>query len=294
MRLLVFGKGGQVSKALMAVTQAEGIAARFLGQDEADLTDPETCARRIAEADVTAVINAAAYTAVDAAETDREVAHLVNAAAPGAMARAAAAKGVPFVHISTDYVFDGAGTRAWTEDDPTGPLGYYGQSKLDGEREVLAAGGQGVILRTAWVYDGEAKNFVTAMLGLAAGRDVLKVVDDQRGSPTPARAVAEACLAVARAFEEGRGTAGLFHFAGQPPVARNAFAEAILAATPNPPRIEPVSSDAFPTPAERPANSVLDCTRIGAVYGIAQPDWRPDVAAIAAAYSPKTAPEDKA
>ena len=284
MRLLVFGKTGQVARALAEATAEAGIDARFLGREEADLTDPAACARLIAEADADAVINAAAYTAVDAAETDRETAHLVNAAAPGAMARAATEKGVPFLHISTDYVFDGAGTQAFREDDPTAPLGYYGQSKLDGEREVLAAGGEAVILRVAWVYDGTAKNFVTAMLTLGAARDVLSVVDDQQGSPTPARAVADALIHIARAFEAGQGVPGLFHYAGSPAVARNDFAAAILAGTPNPPRIDPVPSSAFPTPAKRPANSVLDCTRIAEVYGLAQPDWRPDVARIAAAW----------
>ena len=284
MRLLVFGKSGQVARALASACAEGSIEARFLGRDEADLTDPAACARAIAEADADAVINAAAYTAVDAAETDRETAHQVNAAAPGAMAKAAAEKGVPFLHISTDYVFDGTGTRAFREDDPTGPLGVYGQTKLDGERAVLAAGGDAVILRVAWVYDGEAKNFVTAMLTLGASRDVLSVVDDQQGSPTPARAVADALLHIARAFEAGQGAPGLFHYAGAPAVARNDFAAAILAGTPKPPRIDPVPSSAFPTPAARPANSVLDCTRIAEAYGLAQPDWRPDVARIAAGW----------
>ncbi len=290
MRLLVFGKTGQVARALAAACAAEGIEAQVLGRDAADLTDPDACARAIAAAEVDAVINAAAYTAVDAAETDRETANLVNAAAPGAMAAAAAAKGVPFLHISTDYVFDGSGTRGWREDDPVAPLGYYGQSKLDGERAVRDAGGDAVILRVAWVYDGAAKNFVTAMLNLGATRDVLSVVDDQRGSPTPARAVAEALLHIARAFEAGQGVPGLFHYAGAPAVARDDFARAILAGTPNPPRIDPVSSDTFPTPAERPANSVLDCSRIAEAYGLAQPDWRPDVARIAAGWRAEGAP----
>ena len=282
MRLLVFGKTGQVARALARACAEAGIAAHFLGRDEADLTDPAACARAVEEADIDVVVNAAAYTAVDAAETDRETASLVNAAAPGAMARAAADKGVPFLHISTDYVFDGSGEAAFREDDPVGPLGHYGQSKLDGEHAVLAAGGDAVILRVAWVYDGAAKNFVTAMLTLGATRDVLNVVNDQRGSPTPARAVAEALIAVARAFEEGRGVPGLYHFAGAPAVARNDFAAAILGHTPKPPKIEPVGSDAFPTPARRPTNSVLDCTKIAETYGISQPDWRPDVARIAA------------
>ncbi|HCQ63991.1 MAG TPA: dTDP-4-dehydrorhamnose reductase [Rhodobacteraceae bacterium] len=290
MRLLVFGKTGQVARALAEACTEAGIDARFLGRDAADLTDPASCARTIAGSQVDAVINAAAYTAVDAAETDRETANLVNAAAPGAMATAAAAKGVPFLHISTDYVFDGSGTRAFREDDPVAPLGYYGQSKLDGERAVRDAGGETVILRVAWVYDGTAKNFVTAMLTLGATRDVLSVVDDQRGSPTPARAVADALLHIARAYEAGQGVPGLFHYAGAPAVARNDFAREILAGTANPPRIDPVSSDAFPTPAARPANSVLDCTRIAAAYGLAQPDWRPDVARIAAGWRAEGAP----
>ena len=284
MRVLVFGATGQVGNALAARAARHGVAVTALGRAEADLRAPGACALLVADAEADAVINAAAYTAVDAAETDRETAHLVNAAAPGAMARAATEKGVPFLHISTDYVFDGAGTQAFREDDPTAPLGYYGQSKLDGEREVLAAGGEAVILRVAWVYDGTAKNFVTAMLNLGVTRDVLNVVDDQQGSPTPARAVADALIHIARAFEAGQGVPGLFHYAGSPAVARNDFAAAILAGTPNPPRIDPVPSSAFPTPAKRPANSVLDCTRIAEVYGLAQPDWRPDVARIAAAW----------
>ncbi|MEL7451730.1 MAG: sugar nucleotide-binding protein, partial [Pseudomonadota bacterium] len=175
-----------------------------------------------------AVINAAAYTAVDRAEEDEAHATLINGEAPGAMARAAAAKGVPFLHISTDYVFDGAKDGAWSEDDPTAPLGAYGRSKLKGEEAVRAAGGGPVILRTAWVFSAHGSNFVKTMLRLARAqaakrsrtqdfdRDRLAVVDDQWGGPTPAADIAAALVAIARAFRAGRGVSGTFHFAGQP------------------------------------------------------------------------------
>ncbi|MFM2357021.1 MAG: hypothetical protein RLZZ528_2757, partial [Pseudomonadota bacterium] len=237
------------------------------------------CAAAIATSDADIVINAAAYTAVDQAETDTVAAQTVNAEAPGAMARAAAERGIPFLHISTDYVFAGSGDRPWREDDPTVPLGVYGQTKLDGERLVAAAGGPHVILRTAWVFSAHGKNFVKTMLRLAENRDTLGVVADQHGGPTSAAAIAGALATIAAAFRAGRGQSGIFHFAGAPSVTWADFAEAVFATAdlPRTPVVNRITTADFPTPARRPANSRLDCTRIRAVYGIDQPDWRADL-----------------
>jgi dTDP-4-dehydrorhamnose reductase len=281
MRLLVFGRSGQVATELARAAAAQGLALTALGRAEADLADPEACARAVAETQADAVINAAAHTAVDRAEAEPELARAVNAAAPGAMARAAAARGLPFLHVSTDYVFDGTPGRPWREDDPTGPLGVYGASKLAGERAIAAAGGPHVILRTAWVFSAHGANFVKTMLRLGAERDTLRVVDDQRGGPTPAADIAAALIVVARAFAEGRGVPGIFHYAGAPAVSWAGFAEAIFAARGGPaPRIERIASADYPTPARRPLNSVLDCSRIDRAYGLAQPDWRPGLARV--------------
>lgn len=287
MRLLVFGETGQVARELARLGPARGHAVTSLGRDRADLADPEACAAAVAAAEADAVINAAAYTAVDRAESEPELARKVNAAAPGAMARACAARALPFLHVSTDYVFDGAPGRAWREDDPTGPLGVYGATKLAGEAEVTAAGGPHVILRTAWVFSAHGANFVKTMLRLGAERDALRVVDDQIGGPTPARAIAAALLDVAEAFAAGRGQSGVFHFAGAPATSWAGFASEIFARSAarggRAPAITPIASSEYPTPARRPLNSVLDCAKIAAAYGVPQPDWREELEAVLAA-----------
>lgn len=275
MKSLVFGTTGQVGIEL-ARRAPGGVTVEALGRDRADLTDPAICAAAIAATDADIVINAAAYTAVDQAESDRETAHRVNAEAPGAMARAAAARGLPFLHVSTDYVFDGSGTRPWAEDDPVAPLGVYGETKLAGERAVAEAGGAHVILRTAWVFSAHGRNFVKTMLRAGAERDELSVVDDQRGGPTAAADIADALWTVAAAFQDGKGQSGTYHFAGAPSVSWAGFAEAIFACSslPRKPAIKRIPASDYPTPAKRPANSTLDCSRIRAAYGIDQPDWR--------------------
>ncbi len=281
MKALVFGTTGQLGIEL-ARTAPRGTLLLAFGREAADLTHPAACAALVASTDADVVINAAAYTAVDAAETDRKTAHLVNAAAPGAMARAAAERGLPFLHVSTDYVFDGSGTRAWREDDPTGPLGVYGATKLAGEGLIAAAGGPHVILRTSWVFSAHGRNFVKTMLRLGAERETLSVVDDQKGGPTAASDIAGALWTVARAFAEGRGQSGVFHYAGAPAVTWADFAEAVFAASalPRKPKVTRIATADYPTPARRPANSVLDCARIGAAYGIGQPDWRASLARV--------------
>ena len=283
LRLLVFGRTGQVATELMRLA-GPNLLMTALGRDEADLADPEACAAAVRGAEADAVVNAAAYTAVDRAEAEEDLATVINGAAPGAMARAAAARGLPFLHISTDYVFDGRKDGAWTEDDPPAPLGAYGRSKLAGERAVGQAGGPHVILRTAWVHAGHGQNFVRTMLRVGAARDRLTVVDDQRGGPTAAADIAAALVTVAHAFAAGRGVSGIFHYSGAPAVTWCGFAREIFARADwlRTPEIVPIRTADWPTPAARPKNSVLDCTRIRDAYDIGQPDWRESLGPILA------------
>ena len=274
MKVLVFGKIGQVARALIASGPDHDVEIIPLGREVADLNDPQACADHIARSDADAVINAAAWTAGDAAETEEDAALIVNATAPGAMARACAAKKIPFVHISTDYVFDGSDGPAWLPDDPTQPLSAYGRTILEGEQQVMAAGGVAVILRTAWVFDGEGKNFVTTMLRLAETRDTLSVVADQTGGPTPAAAIADACLTVARRLVAGTGKAGIYHFTGAPDVTWAGFARAIFASAGQDVTVQDITTAEYPTPAKRPANSRLNCASREADYSIARPDWQ--------------------
>ncbi|MEL6476620.1 MAG: dTDP-4-dehydrorhamnose reductase [Pseudomonadota bacterium] len=270
MKILMFGKTGQVATEILR--RAEGVEA--LGRDQADLTDPEACRAAVAATDADVILNAAAYTAVDNAEDDEATAQKVNAEAPTAMAEAASARGLPFLHISTDYVFDGAGSEPWAEDAPTAPLGAYGRTKLAGERGVTAAAGPHVILRTAWVHAAHGGNFLRTMLRLA-DRERLTIVADQHGGPTAAGDIAEALLTIARAFHAGNGASGIYHFCGAPAVSWHGFATEIFAMSKGPsPDCVAIPSSDYPTKAARPGNSVLDCGKIARDYGIAQPDWR--------------------
>ncbi|MFT4012834.1 MAG: dTDP-4-dehydrorhamnose reductase [Paracoccus sp. (in: a-proteobacteria)] len=274
--LLVFGRTGQVARELARLAPE----ARFLGRDSADLSDPAACARVLTAARPAAVINAAAHTAVDRAESEPDLAHAVNAAAPAAMARAAASLGVPFLHISTDYVFDGSGDAPWREGDPTGPLGVYGASKLAGERGIAAAGGQWAVLRTSWVFSAHGANFVKTMLRLGAEREELGVVADQHGGPTPARDIAGACLAMIAAMRSDPTQGGIYHFAGAPDCTWADFARAIMAQAGLACRVRGIATSDYPTPARRPGNSRLDCGAIQRDFGIARPDWRAGLAQV--------------
>lgn len=288
MRAIIFGQTGQVALALQRQAAAQGVAVTSLDRTQADLADPDACAAVLAglidTADV--VINAAAYTAVDKAETEVDAAFAVNALAPVAMAQVAAAAGVPFLHISTDYVFDGSGVDPWVVDAPTGPLGVYGASKLAGEQGVRAAGGVHAILRTSWVFSADGANFVKTMLRLGATRDRLTVVADQVGGPTPAADIADALLRMAQALHQGRGQTGTYHFAGSPDVSWAAFAREIFAQSGKSVDVMGIPTADYPTPARRPANSRLDCSTLQQVFGIARPDWRQGLAAVLAALRP--------
>lgn len=284
MRVLVFGQTGQVALALQRQAARQGVALVALGRAEADLADPAPCAAvlaaRIDAVDV--VINAAAYTAVDKAETDADTAFAVNALAPAALAQVAASAGKPLLHISTDYVFDGSGERPWQVDDPTEPLGVYGASKLAGELGVRAAGGVHAILRTSWVFSADGANFVKTMLRLGASRDRLTVVADQVGGPTPAADIAGALLRMAEDMHRGRGRTGTYHIAGSPDVSWADFAREIFAQSGMAVAVEGIPTTAYPTPARRPANSRLDCAALQQVFGIDRPDWQQGLADVLA------------
>ena len=248
--------------------------AVFLSRSDADLRAPDRCAEAIAACDAEVVINAAAYTAVDQAETDEDLAMLVNGLAPAAMARAAAARGLPFLHISTDYVFDGSGTRPWQPDADTGPLGSYGRTKLAGEHGIHAAGGRFAILRTSWVFSAHGTNFVKTMLRLGKTRDSLSVVADQIGGPTAAGDIAAALIEMGRLLSLGLGAPGTYHFAGTPDVSWAAFAREIFHQAGLKTQVMDIPSAAYPTPAQRPQNSRLDCSTLETVFGVSRPDWR--------------------
>ena len=269
--ILVFGKTGQVAQELSYFT-----GVKCLGRDSADLTEPASCAAAIEREDTRAVINAAAYTSVDLAENDADIAHVVNAVAPEEMAKACARARIPFIHISTDYVFDGSGDEPWHETDTTSPLGVYGRTKRLGEINILNSNPRAVILRTSWVFSKHGNNFVKTMLRLGTTRDSLSVVADQVGGPTPATAIAHACYKIATQLAaEGiyADKVGIYHFAGSPHTTWADFARTIFEIANISVRVEDVTSSKYPTVAQRPLNSRLDCTRILRDYGIQQPGW---------------------
>ena len=269
MTILVFGKTGQVATELRK--HADIVA---LGRSDADLSVPHACAAAIRARAPRAVINAAAHTAVDRAEDEEALARLINAEAPAAMANACAALDIPFVHISTDYVFAGIGPAASAPGDAPGPLNAYGRTKLLGEEAVRTAGGRYAILRTSWVFSSHGSNFVKTILRLSETRDVLDVVDDQIGGPTPASAIADACLAIAGQLATDGAVSGTYHLSGTPDVSWYEFASEILSRMRGAAALRPIPARAYPTAAARPQNSRLDCTDTEAVFGLTRPDWR--------------------
>ncbi len=269
MKILVFGKTGQVATELAGLP---GVIC--LGRDMADLNNPEACAAAIHAQAPAAVINAAAYTAVDRAEEDEATAQRINGEAPAAMARACAELGIPLVHVSTDYVFQGGGDAPWLPDAPTGPLGAYGRSKLAGEQAVQAAGGTFAILRTSWVVSAHGNNFVKTMLRLGAERDSLNIVSDQIGGPTGAREIAQACHNIAMQLVADNSKTGIYHFSGADDCSWADFARAIFELAGLGCQVNDIPSSQYPTPAMRPLNSRLDCSSINASFGIERPDWR--------------------
>ncbi|VDC27687.1 dTDP-4-dehydrorhamnose reductase [Pseudogemmobacter humi] len=272
---MVFGRTGQVATELAR----RAPEARFLGRDVADLMDPAACAAAIRAQRPDAVINAAAWTAVDKAEADEAAATVVNGEAPAAMARACADLGIPFLHVSTDYVFAGEGEAPFRPEDPVAPLGAYGRSKLKGEEGVRAAGGAHLILRTSWVFSAHGANFVKTMLRLGREREALNVVADQHGGPTPAAAIADALLSAAAQMAAG-APGGTHHFSGAPDTTWADFAAAIMEQAGLSCRIDRIATADYPTPARRPLNSRLDCSALEAAFAIPRPDWRQGLAEV--------------
>jgi dTDP-4-dehydrorhamnose reductase len=284
MRILLTGVTGQVGAALRAPLENAGslVAA---DRSRLDLAQPERVVSALDAIAPDLIVNPAAYTAVDRAEDERELAFRVNAEAPGAMARWAALRGVPLIHFSTDYVFDGAGARPWREDDATGPLSAYGASKLAGEEAIRSAGGQHLVIRTSWVYAATGANFLRTIARLARERDELGIVSDQIGAPTSARLIADAVARIIGnpgppLLERFRASRGLVNVAAAGETSWHGFAVAIvegLAARHVPLRVQavrPIRTQDYPTKARRPANSRFDLARLREVFGVATPDWR--------------------
>lgn len=286
-RVLVVGGDGQVGVELRRrlAASAEVVATTRSGRfadggacEALDLADADAIAPLLRRLRPDHVVNAAAYTAVDRAESEPERAQAVNAVAPGRLARACAEAGIGLIHFSTDYVFDGRGQRPYREDDATAPLNVYGRSKLDGERAVAASGARHLILRTAWVYAADhGLNFLRTMLRVGAEREELRVVADQRGSPTPTWLLADA---VARVLERGIAGSGVRHLTAAGETSWHGFAEAIFAEAlargllARAPRVTAIATADYPTPARRPAYSVLDTQRLRSEYALDLPDWR--------------------
>jgi dTDP-4-dehydrorhamnose reductase len=276
---LLFGAGGQLGARLETLLAARG-PVRAVRHAELDLRDLERLRTLIRETRPGLIVNAAAYTAVDAAEADVESAQLVNAEAPRVMAESAAELGALLVHYSTDYVFDGTARTPYTEESPTRPLGVYGATKLAGEQAVAASGAAFLTLRTAWLYSNHGKNFLNTMLRLAAERDELRVVNDQTGCPTYSDLVAEATIAMLdglyAAGSVRRERCGLYHVTCHGETSWWGFAQRIveLAGFAARVTVRPIPTSEYPTPARRPAYSVLANTKLERVFGIRLPDWQ--------------------
>lgn len=269
MTILVFGKTGQVAREIQ-----KRAPVAPLGRDEADLCDPSSCFAAIQARAPDAVINAAAYTAVDNAENEENLATQINGHAPRAMAQACFELDIPFVHISTDYVFDGSGETPWASSDAPDPIGAYGRSKLVGESGIKAVGGRYAIVRTSWVFSSFGHNFLKTMLRLADEKKELAIVEDQLGGPTPAGEIAEACLTIVKKLGENANYAGTYHFSGQPDVSWAEFARAIFSEAGKDVTVMGIPTSEYPTRAARPPNSRLDCRGITETFDLARPDWR--------------------
>lgn len=285
--ILVFGAAGQVGRELVTLAAARGVAAVGVTRNEADIADAAEVAAIIAANRPRLVVNCAAYTAVDKAESEPEAAERGNVAGPRALAKATADAGVPIIHLSTDYVFDGSKAGAYDENDAIAPKGVYGRTKADGEAAVRAQNPRHAILRTAWVYGIYGNNFLKTMMRLAAERDRLRVVADQIGCPTATADIAEAILAMAEALARDPTLSGTWHFAGTGSTSWHGFAEAIVDAqaayTGKRPPVDAIATADYPTPAARPANSVLDSSRFAATFGYSAEPWRERTAEVVAA-----------
>jgi dTDP-4-dehydrorhamnose reductase len=284
LRILISGPDGQVGWECRRSLQALG-QVHCVSRAQCDLTKPDAIRAVVREAAPDLIVNAAAYTAVDRAESEPELAHAVNAAAPAVLAEEARRLGASLIHLSTDYVFDGAKPAPYAESDACNPLSVYGRTKLQGEQAILSAGTPAVVLRTSWVYATRGQNFLRTIVRLAREREELRIVDDQWGAPTWARSIAEAIAAIAARAGRDRPSiaasfaehGGIFHMTAAGRTNWHQFAQLLLQRIPDPGRrlksLVPIPSKEYPTPARRPMNSVLDCTRLAHRWGVALPPW---------------------
>ena len=290
MRILLFGRNGQVGwelqRSLAPLGELVALGSEAENGLSGDFMDADGVANAVRTLRPDVVVNAAAYTAVDKAESEPETATQVNTVAPGAIAKAAAEVGAWMVHYSTDYVFDGSGSRPWREDDPTGPLNVYGCTKLEGEKRVVETNPRHLILRTSWVYGARGANFARTMLRLARERERLTVIDDQFGAPTGADLLADVTAHALRSLFSGAARPGIYHVAAAGETTWNGYARFVVGKAlqageklkAGPEQVEPVPTSAFPTPARRPHNSRLDTSRFRAAFGLALPHWQQGVA----------------
>jgi dTDP-4-dehydrorhamnose reductase len=276
--ILVFGAGGQLGSELVARPHSPDVAFQFVRKAEAYIDDPAAVRRAIQLARPSIVVNAAAYTKVDQAEIEREAAFRGNAEGPKVLAAACAEKDIPLVHISTDYVFDGRKPSAYVETDPTAPINAYGESKRAGEIAVAETCARHVILRASWLFGAYRQNFLKTILRLAAERDELRIVSDQRGCPTGTCDLAGAIVAIAPRLASGEGASGIYHVASAGPATWYDFAQEIVAAaapfTGRAPKIVPIGTQDYPTRAARPMNSELDSSKFLSTFGFRAADWR--------------------
>lgn len=295
MKILLFGKSGQVGwelqRSLAPLGELVALDRAGLEGLGGDLSDLDSLERTVRAVQPHVIVNAAAYTAVDRAESDEAAARRINAEAPGLLARAAEQQGALLVHYSTDYVFDGSGDRPWSEEDATGPLSVYGRTKLEGEQAIQASGCRHLIFRTSWVYAARGDNFAKTILSLAAERDEIKVIDDQIGAPTGADLLADVTAHALRqawgwpAYAEGLG---VHHLAASGAASWLDYARFVLAhaltrgraLTVRPQQVQAIPSSAYPTPARRPLNSRLECNRLQATFGLVLPSWQIGVARV--------------
>lgn len=278
MKILVSGHNGQVAQALQQALADLG-QVQMLGRDQLDLAHPERIAERVRALAPDLIINAAAHTAVDQAENEPELAFAINAEAPGVFAEEAARLGIPLIHYSTDYVFDGSKATPYTEEDAPNPLGVYGRSKLAGEQAIAAVGAEHLILRTSWVYSRHGRNFLLTMQRLLQEKPELRVVADQIGAPTWAGTIAASTRQLIERWQAGQaGEWGTYHLTAQGETSWFGFAQAIAEHLENTGKpcatLLPIPSSEYPTPARRPLNSRLDCSRLQRQWQVSQPDWR--------------------
>ena len=275
--ILIFGRAGQVGWELRHKLACLGQVISA-GLPEVDFSKPDTIRAAIRAAEPTVIVNAAAYTAVDKAESAPEPAWAINATGPGVIAEEAKQLGALMVHYSTDYVYDGSKQGPWVETDATGPLNVYGQTKLAGDEAIAAVGGDYLILRTSWVYGARGANFLLTMLRLAKERPELRIVDDQTGSPTTSECIAQATANIlAQVIGPGgglAGRAGVYHLTNSGETTWFGFAKEFLRRQENCPKLTPITTSEYPVPAKRPVNSVLHCQKLAETFGVRMPSWK--------------------